>query len=264
MQSSDQTDPIDLLLRRAKRLFLPPANFKHLNQEFDRLLVSVNIAPRHMIASRRTTEGISPARPMLDRLTIDDDSQDADEDAVKPKGRILVLTGETGAGKTRAIIRIFRQRSELLETVTVSIVAPSPCTLMQLGRRILPKVGYPLARDKKEHLIWEEVTKRIDEQQVRVLQIDEMHHVLQGANIDQVKKISNTIKILILDRAKPMLLVLSGTCELVEFLRIDEQVRRRCTFVEFERLTIPGDVDMIADSLESLAEPRFYRFQAQL
>lgn len=91
-----------------------------------------------------------------------------------------------------------------------------------------------------------------------------MHHVLQGANIDQVKKISNTIKILILDRAKPMLLVLSGTCELVEFLRIDEQVRRRCTFVEFERLTIPGDVDMIADSLESLAEPRFYRFQAQL
>lgn len=51
-----------------------------------------------------------------------------------------------------------------------------------------------------------------------------------------------------------MLLVLSGTCDLADLLRTDGQVYRRCKFVELKRLTIPGDVDLIADTLEDLIE----------
>lgn len=242
--------PINKLLRGVRRMFLLSPTYDLLVTTFDRLLGVVGLVPEPYIeipsrnADTWNVEG--------DQLLDDDD--DADEEADKPEGRILVLTGETGAGKSRSLKRLFRHRRGDVEQVLVSVVAPSPCTLMQLGRKLLPELGYPIQRDRKEHLIWEEVRRRIDARGVRIVHIDEMQHVTQTANSDQKTRILNTIKSLIQDRDKPMLLVLSGTCELADFLRTDGQVYRRCKFVELHRLTIPGDVDLIADTLEDLIE----------
>ncbi|GEP01726.1 ATP-binding protein [Methylobacterium haplocladii] len=249
--------PINKLLRRVRRMFLPPPAYDLLAKTFDRLLGVMGLVPGPDIeiparnSDARNAEGDQLADDDYDD---DDDDLDADEEADRPEGRILVLIGETGAGKSRSLKRLFRQRREIVEEVLVSVVAPSPCTLMQLGRKMLPELGYPIQRDRKEHLIWEDVRRRIDAQGVRIVHIDEMQHVTQTANVDQKKRILNTIKSLIQGREKPMLLVLSGTCELADFLRTDGQVRRRCKFVELKRLSIEGDVDLIADTLEDLIE----------
>lgn len=241
--------PIDKLLRGVRRMFLPSPTYDLLTTTFDRLLDVVGLVPVPSIET--SSWKVDAWNFQNDDFT---DDNDVDEEAGKPEGRILVLTGETGAGKSRSLRRLFRQRRENVEGVLISIVAPSPCTLMQLGRRLLPALGYPIQRDRKEHLIWEDVRRRIDGRGVRIVHIDEMQHVTQTANSDQKTRILNTIKSLIQDRDKPMLLVLSGTCELADFLRTDGQVYRRCKFVELQRLTIPGDVDLIADTLEDLVE----------
>lgn len=248
--------PINKQLRGVRRMFLPSPTYVLLTTTFDRLLGVVGLVPTPHFempsknADARNVEGY--------QLTDDDD---ADEEADKPEGRILVLTGETGAGKSRSLKRLFRQRREQVEQVLVSVVAPSPCTLMQLGRKLLPELGYPIQRDRKEHLIWEDVRRRIDARGIRIVHIDEMQHVTQTANTDQKTRVLNTIKSLIQDRDKPMLLVLSGTCELADFLRTDGQVYRRCKFVELKRLTIPGDVDLIADTLEDLIEDTLLKLE---
>ena len=173
-------------------MFLPSPTYVLLATTFDRLLGVVGLVPGphfempSMNADARNVEGY--------QLTDDDD---ADEEADKPEGRILVLTGETGAGKSRSLKRLFRQRREQVEQVLVSVVAPSPCTLMQLGRKLLPELGYPIQRDRKEHLIWEDVRRRIDARGIRIVHIDEMQHVTQTANTDQKTRVLNTIKSLI-------------------------------------------------------------------
>lgn len=247
---------IDKVLRGVRRMFLPSPTHDRLATTFDRLLGVVGLVPGPTIEM--------PSSNLGDRYVEGDqiaDDDDADEEADKPEGRILVLTGETGAGKSRSLKRLFRQRRQTVEKVLVSIVAPSPCTLMQLGRTLLPELGYPIQRDRKEHLIWEDVRRRIDARGVRIVHIDEMQHVTQTANSDQKTRILNTIKSLIQDRDRPMLLVLSGTCELADFLRTDGQVYRRCRFVELNPLTIPGDVNLIADTLEDLIDDMPLRFE---
>ena len=180
------------------------------------------------------------------------DVEDFDPSYEHPEGIILVVTGETGAGKSRALQKIFRSYHNVLGDMIVSVTAPSPCTLMQLGRTLLPELGYPIQRDKKEHLIWEDVRRRLDEGGKRVLHIDEMQHLPQSANRDQQIRILNTIKSLVQRRENPLLLILSGTPDLADFLRTDGQVRRRCRFVEFERLQIPSDILPISCTLEDL------------
>lgn len=247
--------PVHKLLRNVRRMFLPSTTYDLLATTLDRLLGVVGLVAGPSIEMLSTNVDVRNVE--CDQFADDDgdaDDDDADEEADKPEGRILVLTGESGAGKSRSLKRLFRQRRETVNGVLVSIVAPSPCTLMQLGRKLLPELGYPIQRDKKEHLIWEDVRRRIDARGVRIVHIDEMQHVTQTANIDQKTRILNTIKSLIQDRDKPMLLVLSGTCELADFFRTDWQVCRRCKFVELKRLTIPGDVDLVADALEDLIE----------
>lgn len=249
--------PINKVLRGVRRMFLVSPTYDRLATTFDRLLGVVGVVPGPII--EMPSRNVGDRNVEGDQLADDDD--DADEEADKPEGRILVLTGDTGAGKSRSLNRLFRQRRQTVEEVLVSIVAPSPCTLMQLGRKLLPELGYPIQRDRKEHLIWEDVRRRIDARGVRIVHIDEMQHVTQTANSDQKARILNTIKSLIQDRDRPMLLVLSGTCQLADFLRTDGQVYRRCRFVELNRLTIPGDVNLIADTLEDLIDDISLKFE---
>lgn len=273
--AGDRRAPMSPALRRdlmsgVRRQFLTTSSFEHLSMQFDRLLELLDPAIDGLNGPLSdATEGSGGAAECTGRRAADldeqpvdevddlggqlnDDVDDMDDDALMPEGRILVLTGESGAGKTRALKRLFRKRHDKLGGRLLSITAPSPCTLMQLGRTLLPQLGYPIQRDRKEHLIWEEVRRRLETEDKRVLHIDEMQHVTQTANIDQQKRILNTIKSLVQRRRDPMILVLSGTCDLADFLRTDRQVTRRCRFVEFGRLTLPESTDPIAETIENL------------
>src|SRR3546814_10287572 len=72
------------------------------------------------------------------------------------EGRALVVMGEAGAGKSRALKRQFRNRKEFqnLHEINgdgplVSISAPSPCTLKQLGLSLLRGLGYETRSEER-------------------------------------------------------------------------------------------------------------------
>lgn len=171
-----------------------------------------------------------------------------------PEGLIIVLTGETGSGKSEALNRLFWLNRDRLDGHLISLLAPNPCTMEKLGRDLLSILGYPIVRSKKPDLLWEDVQRRLNDRKGTVIYIDEFQHLTQRANIDQQQNILNTIKALVQSRENPVHLILSGTCVLADFLRTDRQVARRCKFVEFERLDIAIDALPIACTIEELVE----------
>jgi len=161
-----------------------------------------------------------------------------------PEGRILAVTGASGAGKTRAIERAINAVPGLNQAI-LAVTAPRPCTLKQLGREILKGLGYPLQRDLKEHLTWEKVRDHLEPNQVRVVWVDELQHTLDGKNGSQVAAISDTFKNLVQRRTWPISFLLSGLPVVSGFLGRDRQIERRSRTVEFAPITFPGSARLI-------------------
>ncbi|PWB82888.1 MAG: hypothetical protein C3F11_09475 [Methylocystaceae bacterium] len=160
------------------------------------------------------------------------------------EARALVVVGGSGAGKTRSIRRLFEKHPALTGFGTVgsgcplvSITAPSPCTLRQLGRATLWELGYPIERsDLKEYRIWELVRRQIRSTGATMIHFDEMQHVTQVANVVERQKVANTLKSLMVDPEWPVSLILSGIDDLIAFIESDPQLRRRASFLRFEPL----------------------------
>lgn len=120
-------------------------------------------------------------------------------------GIIALVVGPTGAGKSHNLDR-FAERPEFraFERVNregvvrplVHIEAPKPCTLKSLGMHLWEELtGHPFHRvNPKEHAIWRAVMHQMNEQQVRVLVIDEFHHVIDGGNSVQRRQVTEILK----------------------------------------------------------------------
>ena len=178
------------------------------------------------------------------------------------EGRALVVVGESGEGKTRSLTRIFATHPQLPAygivgeaCPVITIQAPSPCTLQQLGRATLAKLGYPIARDMRAHLVWERVNEKLKATKTSIIHFDEMQHATQTANILEVQKVANTLKALMVNIAWPVSLVISGIPQLVPFIEEDAQLRRRCEIVFLEPFiaNIPNK-KMIAEQARGLIE----------
>ncbi|MDF1600869.1 ATP-binding protein [Mesorhizobium sp. YIM 152430] len=179
------------------------------------------------------------------------------------EGKMLVLVGLSGAGKTRALERVFAAQAELkdwdvldADSPLVSTKAPSPCTLKQLGIDLLGKLGYPLKRDLKEHVVWNLVRERLQLRQVRYLHIDELQHVITNATTKEAQKIRNTMKGLVQRPEWPISLILSGTPEIAAFLEEDTQTKRRCLVVRFDSLDVEADAEWFGVRLKRLVEQK--------
>ena len=176
---------------------------------------------------------------------------------IKSEARALVVVGESGAGKTTALHRLFSRHPAFpnykqLGCQLVTVRTPSPCTLMQLGRETLRILGYPLVAEKKQHIIWEMVRAQLARQNVRALHFDEVQNVTEIANVDEAKRIRDTFKSFLNDTETPICLILSGLPSLVEFLQGDPQNRRRSRFVELKSLS-GEDVEPMKKTMIALA-----------
>lgn len=177
------------------------------------------------------------------------------------EGRILALVGASGAGKTRALERIFARTEELsgwqdidADSPLVSIKAPSPCTLKQLGLEFLKALGYPIRRELKEYVVWELVREHLELRKVRYVHIDELQHVTKKANVKEAQKVRDTLKGLVQWPQWPVSLILSGTPEIATFIEDDTQIKRRCLVVYFPSLDIETDSTQFAIRLQQLVE----------
>lgn len=180
---------------------------------------------------------------------------------VRREARALVVVGEAGTGKTESLNRLFRTHRSLpgygkigLGCPLVTVSVPSPCTLKTLGMRILSKLGYPLARDLKEHLIWAQVHDQLQLAGVLILHLDEMHNLTDGANVDEIDKIRKTLKALMASPVWPVALVISGLPEIVPELEEIDEIRRRERFIRVPLLVLPDDLEMIRDIVVGLSK----------
>lgn len=176
------------------------------------------------------------------------------------EGRLLVITGDSGAGKSRRLKRTLRKHPALkgfdpesADHPVVFVNVPSPCTLKQLGRQTLAMTGYPLERDLLEHLTWEKVRRRLDRGDKLIIVYDEMQHITQTSNLAEQEKIANTIKDLLINEVWRVSVIVCGLPEVADFIRSDIQLKRRARFIALRSLTMPGDNADVAAMINILA-----------
>lgn len=167
------------------------------------------------------------------------------------EGRALTVVGESGAGKSRSLDRLFFKRAEFAgygnqnaDCMLISVTAPSPCTLRLLGMSVLAALGYETPRELKENVVWDLVHHQLELRGVCFLHIDELQHVHQSRNQLEITKVQDTLKGLMQHRQWPVWLVLSGHPDIATMLSRDEQVWRRTRHVVFEDLTLERDAGL--------------------
>jgi hypothetical protein len=175
--------------------------------------------------------------------------------------RLLLVTGESGAGKTTAIEKLLHEHPALpgygrVESgcPVIGVTAPAPCTLHQLGRDLSAALGYPYVGGSKEAKVWEQVRRRLKQRRIILVYIDELQHLTRNANVIERDKVRDTLKLLLIDKEWPVSIMTSGLPEVEEVVKFDPQVRRRKRVVRFEALRLPGDISAIADVLRQFAK----------
>jgi len=167
-------------------------------------------------------------------------------------GRIVIITGKSGVGKTRTVEHALRSRPELAGYGTeddpmevLPVVAPAPFSLKSLGHEVLRRTGYPIHRDIRETQVWPIVMARLREIGTRILWIDEAQHGDEIRDPEMAQKVKNTFKRILQDREHPVWLILSGTPELSRFAQTDASLQRRIRQVRLGSLSFPSHTGLI-------------------
>jgi len=160
-------------MRKVMSLYLPTANDTLLNREIDWLLDTIS---HELLADEGLRGTTGPNRG----------------------GRALIVIGEAGAGKSRALKRMFETRPEFEGfgepgCPVLSVVAPSPFTLSALGNEIAQKLGYFSRRNLRQSEVWPLIRGLMQEWGVRILHIDEAQHGDQISNSHVAQEIESTM-----------------------------------------------------------------------
>jgi hypothetical protein len=198
---------------------------------------------------------------LLDELTLRADPILPAGPGNRREGGALVVTGESGAGKTAALKRLIARHPAFpgygvphSGCAAVYVRVPSRCSFKSLGRVTLRALGYPLESDPPAHIVWEKVYGRIENLGIPVLHYDEMHNITQTADADDIADTRNMIKTMVVSPTWPALLAISGLPEVVGLTQPITEIRRRCRYIDFASLSLPGDIAIMEAMAKNLAE----------
>lgn len=166
-------------------------------------------------------------------------------DMAKPdKRRIVALCGESGAGKTTALLTHTSECAMMQPYVNedgnlihplLMMTAPSPCTPKLLAYEGLHAMGYPVRQSLKENEMWKLFRDVLKAHGVMWLVIDEAQHAVDASNGVEITKIGNALKNLVQMPDWPVRIVLAGVAPLDEFLS-RKQLANRCTKIPFGKM----------------------------
>ncbi len=135
------------------------------------------------------------------------------------KRRILAICGESGAGKTRAIMEhisllaamapyIDEDGSEINPVLMYE--PPSPCTPKLLAIEGLRKLGMPVRSNIRENEAWDKFRTALKAHKIIFVVIDEAQHAVVAANAVEQQKIADAFKGLVQMPDWPVRLILAG------------------------------------------------------
>lgn len=174
-------------------------------------------------------------------------------------GRMLLVTGRAGAGKSCSLMHAFQTRDEFAgfgeegsNSPVLSVVAPSPFTLAALGNVIIKKLGFHGDKEVKHTRVWSVVRDLMAECGVRILHIDEAQHGDEIQSAVMTQEVGNTLKRMMQEVDWPIWLILSGLPELTRFCQKDPSMRRRVRVLHFDGLSQERNSDHVLSAVRKL------------
>jgi hypothetical protein len=168
----------------------------------------------------------------------------------------FVVIGESGAGKTTALDRAFTKHPAFpgygitgSDCPLITVQAPSPCTLGQVAMEILDVCEYGIQRVLQENQAWRRARFQMRENHKLFLRIGDAQHVMHTLAEHEKKKFSDTLKNLMV--VEKMQLILDGVDDLVPFLQMDRQLRRRLKYVNFKNVSAVNDAEFIDSTVKN-------------
>ncbi|MCJ2107302.1 ATP-binding protein [Methylobacterium sp. E-041] len=177
------------------------------------------------------------------------------------EGNILVVLGESGAGKTTAIRRLLSKHPlspnygrQVVGCVALTVRVPSPCSVGELGRTVLRATGYKIGRSRiSGPETWGIVRERLQALGVLVLHLDEFQDAHLTLNVDEQMKLRHLLRSLLVDEDYPIVLIVSGQPSFETFLRPDRSSVRRGRWQAFGKLSLPADGGAVTKAVAALA-----------
>ncbi|WP_292669753.1 TniB family NTP-binding protein [Mesorhizobium sp.] len=151
-------------------------------------------------------------------------------------GRLFIVTGESGAGKTTISQRIIAQHpvfkplhrtfGTIYPSVFYSLMGPA--TLKFLGIAILEAIGYEITRNLEQGEVWHILPSQLHLRKVLLIHLDETQHLLNLTQTDHDReKLRKALKGVMNYQAWPVSFVMSGMPEITKIAQLDEQFERR-------------------------------------
>ncbi|NGO54055.1 ATP-binding protein [Allomesorhizobium camelthorni] len=178
-------------------------------------------------------------------------------------GRAFFITGESGAGKSRAIEHMLATNSSLQPQMTsfglikpvVTVRLMGPTTLKLLGKNILDNAGYPMRQKLEQGELWDMLPVQLHLRKVLIVYVDETQHMLKHTESDQERQnLAKAFKGVMNYEPWPVSFIMSGMPRTTELSRLDEQIERRGSFCFLPDVAMPEERKLILRIVQRLSD----------
>lgn len=175
------------------------------------------------------------------------------------KRRIICISGESNAGKSRALIEHIVRAKELQPYAgengkdinpLLLFEAPSPSYPRLIALEGLKALGITTSAGEGE--AWHAFRCALKANRISVLCIEEAQHMIETANVLEKVKIANALKQLVQMPDWPLRLVLVGVNTLDTFVRSQKQLEERTYRISFHPMSVAEGIAAIEDKLPKI------------
>jgi hypothetical protein len=175
-------------------------------------------------------------------------------------GRVILVQGPAGSGKTYLVNHVLKSRPEFEGKVNnepgaalLSLVAPSAPSSRSTAAEFLDAMDTPCPAGQFDAPLWLVARRQLQARGIRVVLIDEMQHASENSDPTETKRVASALKRLLEDKNWPVWIIVSGLPEVAKFLQDDPSMRRRLSCVTVPDLLFPHDIENIRQVVRDFA-----------